>query len=842
MDSLAYWSETQDSLFFSLKTTPHGLSQQEAEARLKIYGLNELAKKKKKLIIWQFLSKFISPLIFILLVASIISALVGDITEFLIIQATVIIGVIIDFYQEYQAEQAAEKLRQKVSLTASVLRNNITQEIKVAKLVPGDVIFLSVGDIVSADCRLLTSQNLLVDQAVLTGESFPQEKDQKAIVLESASLVDYNNVVFMGTTVVSGEGTALVVRTGNKTEFGKISKELVKRRPKTEFEKGMRNFGYLLMKIVLILVLIVFFVNAFLRHEILQSFLFALALAVGITPELLPMIITINLSKGALRMAKKKVIVKDLQAIQNLGSMEVLCTDKTGTLTESTIKLVKYEDISQKENEQVLIFGYLNSAYQKGLKSPLAQSVVKQFEGKLDVHEYEMKGEVPFDFNRKRLSVIVKHKNKLLLITTGAPEGIIANCNKYQSLDKEQPLSSATQKKIDNQFIELSKQGFRVVATAYRQVVEKSTYKVADEKDLIFLGFMAFFDPPKSTVKEVLPLLAKLGVELKILTGDSLDVTKKVCEEIGLEVKNVLLGEEIEKILDEKLKDLVKQTTIFARLNPEQKKRIIMALKQNNLVVGFLGDGINDVLPLREADVGISVNNAVDVAKEAADLILLHKDLHVLKNGVEEGRKTYGNVMKYILMESSSNFGNMFSVAIASLFLPFLPMLPVQILLNNLLYEASQLGISSDKVDAAYLQRPKKWNIQFIKHFMLVFGPVSSIFDLLTYVIMLFVFKASVSLFQTGWFIESLTTQALVIFSIRTKTTPFYKSQPSFLLWLISLVVIAISWILPFTPLALAFNFVRPPLKFYVILVIMVLTYIFLVEEVKKWFYRKYNL
>lgn len=838
----SYWTEPIDKTLKYFNSSTDGLDQLEAIDRLNIFGLNELAKKKKKTVITALISKFLNPLILILLGASAVSAMVGEVTEFVIIQITVVIGVVLDFFQEYQAEQAAEKLRQKVSLTATVWRDKLKQEIRVSKLVPGDVILLSVGDIVPADCRILSAKNFLVNQSVLTGEPYPQEKNAQAIGKSNASLVDRTNVVFMGTNIVAGEAEALVVNTGSKTEFGKIASQLVKKRPQTEFEKGIKNFGYFLMRVVFILVLVVFFINAFFKHEILESFLFALALAVGLTPELLPMIITINLSKGAVRMSKKKVIVKDLRSIQNLGSMEVLCTDKTGTLTESKISLVRWEDINREQNNQVLLFGYLNSALETGLKSPLAQSVVAELHNKLDISGFRLSDEIPFDFDRKRLSVIVEHENKLWLIAKGAPEGIFTTCSQYLEKQKLLALTPTVKAKIIKQFDDLSHKGYRVVAIGYKETKKLPKYEISDEQNLIFLGFMAFYDPPKKSVAESLKQLSQLGIDLKILTGDSEEVTIKVAEEIGFSVNKVLNAETIDDLSDEALMAKIKDVNIFVRLNPEQKKRIIKLLKQNNLVVGYLGDGINDALPLREADVGISVNNAADVAKEAADLILLHKDLHVLKDGVEEGRMTYGNVMKYILMGTSSNFGNMFSVALASLFLPFLPMLPVQILLNNLLYETSQLGISSDKVDSTYLHKPKKWNIGFIRHFMLVFGPISSLFDFITFGILLFIFNSAMHLFQAGWFVESLTTQALIIFSIRTKTTPFYKSRPSLTLVLITLIIVGIAWIIPLSPLRYAFKFSPLPINFYLLLIIMVGIYFVLVESVKKYFYKKYEL
>ncbi|OGD63705.1 magnesium-translocating P-type ATPase [Candidatus Beckwithbacteria bacterium RBG_13_42_9] len=843
LNQFAFWSTPKEELARALESSENGLTSIEAERRQKVFGKNELAAKERKTFLIAFFSKFLNPLILILLVASIISAFVGDVTEFWIILVMVFVSVVIDFYQEFQAEEAAEKLRQKVSLTATVLRDGQKISLPVSKLAPGDTIFLSVGDIVPADSLVLSCQSFSLDQAVLTGEAYPQDKVAGATFSKETSLEKRTNSLWMGTVVVSGEGKALVVKTGNLSEFGHVAQDLVKKRPETEFEKGIKDFGYFLMRVIFVLVALVFLINAILRHGMLESFLFALALAVGLTPELLPMIITINLSKGAVRMSKKKVIVKDLQAIQNLGSMEVLCTDKTGTLTEGLIKVAKCEDIEGQENSNVQLYGYLNSGLQTGLKSPIIKAAIEKYEGKIDISDYKLNHEIPFDFERKRLSVVVNHKGKEILITKGAPEGILPLCTAYATNpSSSRPLLSKTKEKIREHFEKLSSDGFRVVAIAFKEVGKKNNFLVADEKELIFLGFMAFLDPPKLSVRESLLPLEKSGIELKILTGDNEIVTKKVCQEIGIPVEKIYLGKDLANLNEREFLEVVRSGTIFARLDPELKKKIIMALKSQGKVVGYLGDGINDTPSLRAADVGISVNNAVDVAKEAADLILLRKDLHVLANGVEEGRKTYGNVMKYILMGTSSNFGNMFSVAIASLFLPFLPMLPAQILLNNFLYDISQLSIPSDKVDSTYLHRPKKWSISFIRHFMVVFGPISSIFDLLTFGLMLFVFKASISLFQTAWFIESLTTQAVIIFAIRTKAIPFFQSKPSPWLILTSLGIISFCWLLPFTPLAEVFSFTPLPAIFYLILMLMVVVYILIVEQTKKWFYRKYEL
>lgn len=798
------------------ETKESGLSEHEAVQRLKIFGPNQLAREKKKPFLLKFLAKFSNPLILILIFASLISGLLGELTNFFIITFIIIISAVIDFYQEHQADTAVEKLRRKVSLTATVLRDGLKREIPLSQIVPGDLIFLAAGDIVPADAGLFNCRDLLIDQAALTGESFPREKQT-------------GNSVLMGTHVLLGEGQAIVAKTGERTEFGHVSQSLVEKRPATEFEKGIQNFGLMIMKITIVLVLFIFFINAFLRGEILNSLLFSLALAIGLAPELLPMILTINLSRGATRMAKRGVIVKDLPAIQNLGSMEVLCTDKTGTLTEGKISLESYEDLEQKKNEDVLLYGHLNSINQAGLKTPLEKSLLTQ---KLETSGFKKIDEIPFDFKRKRLSVIYHYQHRYLLITDGAPEGILPLCH----------FSNTDRKRVEERFKNLSGQGLRVLAVASKKLVKKDKYTMNDENDLTFAGLLIFSDPPKKTAAEALQHLEKQGVTLKILTGDNELVTEKVCRDLGLPVKGVLLGSEIKNLGEAEFQKLCQKTTIFARLDPEQKQKVILTLKKSGLVVGFLGDGINDAPSLRAADIGISVDNAVDVAKEAADLILLKKDLHVLKDGVDEGRKTHGNVMKYIMMGTSSDFGNMASLAATSIFLPFLPMLPVQILLNDLLYDVTQLVIPSDNVDRVYTLRPKKWDIHFIKKFMLVFGPISSLFDFLTFFVLLWVFRASSSMFQTGWFIESITTQTLIVFSIRTGVVPFFKSKPSTILALVLLTVVLTAWLIPLSPLATYFGFAEVPLSFYLTVLILLIFYFSIVELTKKWFFQKFPL
>jgi len=837
----SYWAQPTNDLLKRLGASGTGLTQEQATERLKTYGLNEVAEKEHKPAIIRFLSKFLDPLIIILLFASLVSAILGELANFLIIFTMVLISAVVDFYQQYQAEGAADKLRKRVSLTATVLRDGKEQEIPAADVALGDVIFLSAGDIIPADAKLLSAKELAIDQSTLTGESYPQEKFENAEIPEEAAVVERTNCVFMGTNVVTGEGTALVIATGEKTEFGKVTKVLVKKRPPSEFTTNVRSFGFFLMKITFALVIFVFFANALLKHDILTSFIFSLALAVGLTPELLPVIVTINLSRGAMKMAKKGVIVKNLPAIHNFGSMDTLCTDKTGTLTENKIVLEHYEDAVGHEDNIVLQYGFVNSYFQTGMRSSLEQAVLTHKE--VDVASFKKIDEIPFDFDRKFLSVVVASHNKRIIISKGAPEKIFERCSYYFEDGKQYPLTKAVAEGVRARFDKLSSEGFRVLAIAIKEVGDSKSYSTKDEHGMAIFGLMSFLDPPKVTAREALKLLTDLGITIKILTGDGELVTKKVCEELGLKVLGTTNGDEINKLNEKEFSSLVKRATIFARLDPEQKERIILALKRHGAVVGYLGDGINDAPPLRAADIGISVENAADVAKETADLILLRKDLHVLKDGVYDGRVTYGNIMKYIMMGTSSNFGNMFSVAGASFLLPFLPMLPVQILFNNLLYDISELAIPSDNVDPSYLEKPKRWDNKFIQRFMLLFGPISSIFDFLTFFILLNVFKATEPLFQTGWFLESLLTQILIIFVIRTTVIPFFKSKPSRLLTVSSLGVVFLSLLIPLVPaFARLFSFTVPPLSFYLALPLIIAAYFAIVEGAKAWFYQRHPL
>ena len=847
-----------------LGTSATGFTTEEVERRLETYGFNEIAKKKRGSILIEFLSHFKSPLVIILIIAGIVSGVLGQRVNAIIILSIVLVSVILDFTQEHRAETAAEALRKRVATTATTFRNGTKQEIEVSELVPGDVIALSAGDIVPADARIVNARDLFVDQSALTGESFPVEKTEESVnIANIADSSKWNNCLFMGTSVTNGTATAVITKTGSSTQYGKIAEKSAERKPETEFERGLRRFGFLIMQVTLFLVIIVFFINAFFKRDVLESLLFAVALAVGLTPELLPMILSINLARGAGAMSKKGVIVKRLASIQNFGSMDILCADKTGTLTENRVTVILHVDMEGNDSEKVFLYSLLNSRYQTGLRSPLDDAILKHEEVNTD--NYQKIDEIPFDFVRRRLSVVVRGNEETILITKGSPEEIAKVILHYESEGAIHDLTSEVRSKIERKYRDLSSQGFRVLSVSYRRMGEsKATYSIGDEKDMVFLGFIAFTDPLKETAGESLELLRQAGVKLKVLTGDNEIVTGKICQQLGFQVHqfrrgikyddtvghvtrtieiepiNIIRSSEIEAVNDDALAKLVEGADIFTRVTPAQKNRIMNALKANGHVVGFLGDGINDTPSMKVADVSISVTNAVDIAKESADIILLSNDLKVISDGVVEGRKTFGNTMKYIMMAISSNFGNMFSAAGASLFLPFLPMLPIQILLNNLLYDLAQLTLPTDNVDQTYIQQPQRLQASFVRNFMVAFGPVSSIFDFLTFFVLIFVFKASAPLFQTAWFIESLFTQTLVIFAIRTTKIPFYRSKPGKLLVLNIMVILGLALVLPFTFVGNFFSFVALPAKFLLILAVFIIAYLGLVELMKIWFYRRY--
>jgi P-type Mg2+ transporter len=837
-----FWNLSFDLLESQLEATPDGLSQREARARRVKFGPNMLRAHRERPLFIQYLSHFKNPLVMVLLAASAVSALTGQIAGFVIIWAIVLMSVTLDFIQEYRAGRAAEQLKKSVAVRATVLRDGQSQEVPIAKLVPGDVVFLAAGDLIPADCRLLEARDFFVNQALLTGESYPVEKHVRELPISTLEISQAENAVFMGTSVISGMAKAMVCRTGTGTEMGDIADSLQVKEPPTAFELGTQSFGMLIMRLTFLLVLFVFLTNAFFHRPFLESLLFAIALAVGLTPELLPMVVTVTLSSGALRMSKKQVIVKKLSAIHNLGSMDVLCTDKTGTLTEGHIRLERHLDAHGNDSAQVLRMAYLNSYFETGLKSPLDDAILEHKE--IETSGWRKIDEVPFDFERRRVSVLLDQGEKRLMVIKGSPEDILRLSTQY-ALGEErgaQLMDESARSMIQALHDDLERKGFRVLGIAWRLVALDHPHAVVDdETELIFAGFAAFLDPPKASATHALKVLAADGVSVKIVTGDSELVTRYVCARLGMPVTGVLNGGEIQRMDEPALAVQVREANLFCRVTPAQKNRIILSLKAQGHTVGYLGDGINDSPSLQSADIGISVDSAVDAAKAAADMIMLKEDLNVLHAGVMEGRRTFVNIMKYIMMGTSSNFGNMFSMAGATLFLPFLPMLPAQILLNNLLYDVSELSIPMDNVDKSYLSHPLHWDTTFIRNFMWVVGPVSSAFDFLMFFILLKFFGAGEELFHTGWFIESIATQVLVIFVIRTRGDPF-RSRPSIALMTTSLAVVLAAAALPFMPFASQLGFVAPPSAFFMILPGMVLCYLVAVEFVKRFFYRHFTV
>jgi Mg2+-importing ATPase len=806
------------------------LPTDEARRRLGEAGPNEPARAPRTAGLVQILLLLANPLVIILLVASAASAVLGERVNASIIVLMVALSVVLNFVQTYRSHRVAERLRDAVAPTATALRDGTWTEIRRRELVPGDIVRLAAGDRVPADARLLEARDLHVQQAALTGESMPTEKDAGDIEGAPRQRADARNVVFLGTSVVSGTATALVVATGAATAFGDIAARLSMRPPETEFERGTRQFALLIMRTVFFLVLFVLLAGALRHHAFLESLLFAVALAVGLTPEFLPMISAVTLSRGAAHMARQKVIVKHLEAIENFGSMDVLCSDKTGTLTSGDMVLDRSLDPFGQASERPLTLAHVNSSHQTGIKSPLDEAILKRGGA---ISAYRKIDEIPFDFERRRLSVVVENGGGRVLITKGAPEGVVACCTAYEVDDRRAALDDAARARCHATYRELSAQGSRVLAVAYAVAPMQGAYSARDERELVLAGFVTFFDPPMEGVAEALRALRRDGVMVKILTGDNELVAQHVCGQVGLDSARVVGGDEIERMTDGALAVVAEHTTVFARVSPAQKNRIILALKSRNHVVGFLGDGINDAPSIHTADVGVSVATAVDVAKDAADIILLERDLSVLHAGILEGRRAFGNVMKYLLMGTSSNFGNMFSMAGAFLFLPFLPMLPTQILLNNFLYDLAQITIPTDNVDDAFIRSPQRWNIGIIQRFMMVIGPISSIYDFLTFGVLLWVFHASEALFQTGWFVESLATQTLVLFVIRTAGNPF-RSRPSLPLAVTTVLVVLVGVILPFTPLAATLGFVALPAAYFVFLGGVTITYLALVEVVKR--------
>jgi Mg2+-importing ATPase len=839
-----------DTVLKQLDSRLVGLSEAEANSRLKQVGANEIARQQRQSSLLRLLSNIKNPLVLLLIVLGVISFLTGDHRATVVIFVMVVLGVVLRFFQELRADNAAAKLQAMVGNTATAARDGKDQEVPLKMLVPGDIIRLAAGDMVPADVRVLSAKDLFLNQAALTGEALPVERKASPASAEIQNPLELSNLCFLGSNVESGSATAVVIHTGNRTYFGSLAAGILGQRQSTSFDLGINKFTWLMIRFIAVMVPAVFLINGFFRHNWLDAFLFAMAVAVGLTPEMLPMIVTVNLSKGALAMARKKVIVKRLNAIQNFGAMDVLCTDKTGTLTQGKIVLEKHLDINGDPNKKVLHYGYLNSYHHTGLKNLLDEAVLKheELEERLKAKdEYRKIDEIPFDFVRRRMSVVVEDKTGLnTLICKGAVDEVLSQCTRVDvkgNIIAVEPEHDTKRRQIAD---DLNGQGFRVIAVACKEMPGASddpVYTVKDESDLILLGFLAFLDPPKETASEALKRLHGLNVTVKVLTGDNEIITTHICKEVGMPVEHLLLGSQIEAMSESDLATAANATNVFARLAPAHKERIIRALQSQGHVLGFLGDGINDAPALKAADVGISVDSAVDIAKESSDIILLENSLLVLEQGVLEGRRVFGNIVKYIKMAASSNFGNMFSVVGASAFLPFLPMLPIQVLSTNLLYDFSQTTIPTDGVDAEWLTRPRQWTIGKILRFILILGPISSIFDYLTFFLMLYVFKCwnNPALFRTGWFVESLFTQTLIIHVIRTNKIPFIQSRASWPLTLTSLAIVAAGAWLTVSPLANTLGFVSLPPTFWLFLALMLLGYALLTQVVKTWFVRRFG-
>jgi Mg2+-importing ATPase len=830
-----------------------GLTHDEAIRRLEMHGPNLVTRERKPTVLAELWGRAKNPLNALLLALASVSYFLGDVRAAIVIAVMVVLAITTAFLQEHRSNEAAARLRALVTNNASVKRqepgNDGFHEIPIERLVPGDVVRLSAGDMIPADIRLIETKDLFINQSALTGEAMPAEKYAHACEEQHDGPFEIPNMCFMGANVVSGYASGVVVRTGGETFFGKLADEIAGRRVRTAFDRGVDRFTWLMVRFIVVMVPTVFLINGLSKHDWLEALLFAVAVAVGLTPEMLPMIVTVNLAKGAMAMSREKVIVKRLNAIQNFGAMDVLCADKTGTLTQDRIILKRHLNIHGEESEKVLQYAYLNSLFQSGLKNLLDVAVLQHIEMRhiLGIDDgFTKVDEMPFDFARRRLSVVVSDKTgRHILICKGAVEETFAVCSRYEIDGESGALDASHFASAQAESAALNNDGFRVVAVAYRVVESpKPAYSLADECDLTLVGYIAFLDPPKESAGEAIAALARKGVRIKILTGDNPVITRKICRDVGLEPGDILLGNAIEKLSEAELVEAADGTTVFAKLTPAQKERIVGALHRKGHVVGFLGDGINDSQALKIADVGISVDTAVDIAKESADIILLEKSLMVLQEGVVEGRKVFGNITKYIKMGASSNFGNMFSVLGASLFLPFLPMAPIQVLTNNLLYDFSQTAIPTDNVDDDYMAAPRRWDIDNIFKFMVLIGPISSIFDYATYAMMLFVFNCwtNPSLFQTGWFVESLLTQTLIIHIIRTAKIPFVESHASPALITTSLTISIVGIALPFTSVGDALGFTPLPWLYWPLVAIMLVSYAVLTHIVKAWFVHRWGL
>ena len=832
---LPFWSCSTMEMLQQLNTTNKGLTGDEARQRLARHGSNLLKPPKRTDVVTLLLAQFKSPLILLLFFATGLSFFLHDPVDAFIILTIVLVSGLLGFWQERGAANAVEKLLAIVQIKASVLRDGGPKEIPVEGIVPGDIVILGAGDIVPGDCLILESKDLFVDEAMLTGETFPVEKSATVLAAETP-LGQRTNALWMGTHVVSGSAQALVISTGKETEFGKVSERLKLRPLETEFEHGIRRFGYFLMEVTLVLVVVIFAINVYLVRPVLDSFLFSLALAVGLTPQLLPAIISINLAHGAKRMAQKKVIVKRLASIENFGSMNVICSDKTGTLTEGVVHLQSALDIDGVPSDKVLLYAYLNAFYETGFTNPIDEAI--RCNRKFDLSGYQKQDEIPYDFFRKRLSILVSHDDTHLMVTKGALSNVLAVCSSVETEGGEIIEIAAARDRIQQHFEEFSSKGLRTLGVAYKNMGADSRISKDHEAGMTFSGFLVLFDPPKPNIIETITNLKNLGVSLKIITGDNHLVAANVSGQMGLSKTGIITGPELSQLSDAALLKRVADVDVFAEIEPNQKERIILALRKAGNVVGYMGDGINDASALHVADVGISVDSAVDVAKDAADIVLLEKDLGVLVEGVRAGRTTFANTLKYVFMATSANFGNMFSMAGASLFLTFLPLLPKQILLTNLMTDFPEMTIASDRVDNEMVDHPRRWDIKAIREFMFTFGIVSSVFDYLTFGVLLFVLHANPKEFRAGWFVESVISAALIVLVIRTRR-PFFKSMPGKYLLIATLLIVVMTLILPFTPLGDIFGFSPLPISFLLIVGLITISYILTAEIAKKIFYKK---
>jgi P-type Mg2+ transporter len=840
-----------------MESSEKGLSSDDIEDRLKEYGANIFQKEIRRHFIIDLFHRFKNPLVIQLLLICAISLVMGDLRSCFVVGCMIFLSVFLAYFQERASNRAAEKLQMLVQAATIVIRDGTEQTVPMKDIAPGDIVLLTAGSIIPADVRILYAKDFFVSQSALTGESMPLEKFAVQQDGKPAEPIELRNACFQGSNVISGSARALVVNTGLRTFLGSISSTLTQVKESTSFDKGVKSFVWLMIRFMMVMVSAVFLIVALTKHDWLQAVLFSLSVAVGLTPEMLPMIMTVCLSKGAIVMSRKKVIVKKLKSIQNLGAMNILCTDKTGTLTQDRIILEKYVDVTNRQSEDVLRYAYMNSFYQTGLRNLLDKAVLSHED--LDVERTCKKvDEIPFDFVRKRMSVIIDYEDTHVLICKGAVEDVYAVSDRYQIDDEIYPLIDMVRNDLMEEYQHLSSDGYRVLAIGYKEFPKtQEVFSSADEKELILLGYLAFFDPPKDSSANALKALKHSGVTVKILTGDNELVTQKVCHDVGFEIQNPLTGKQLASMTPELMRGAVRDSNVFVRLSPSQKEEIIQFLREDGNVVGFLGDGINDAPAMKAADVGISVDTAVDIAKESADIILLERSLLVLEDGIIEGRKVFSNIIKYIKMGASSNFGNMFSVVGGSCFLPFLPMAPIQVLANNLLYDVSQVGIPSDRVDDDFVKKPQKWDIQFIKKFMVFIGPMSSVFDYATFFLMLYGFNCILfsksgtpagmkiyyeKLFHTGWFVESLLTQTLIVHIIRTNRTPFFQSRASLLMTFFTMLVMSIAVVLPYTSLGAFLGLVPLPKVYWFWIAGFLAAYGVLTHAMKTWFNRRFGV